>query len=119
MSQILAKLGVSSREEAAVWAREPVAAGDGGWRAALGAMLARLPTAGRIGLIGTAGAALAGLAVLAGLLAYNELSGDDDSRDGVGRAAAGAEWRSCAMGICGWRIWTAGSEAMLVEADEP
>jgi len=65
VSEILSKLGVSSREEAAVW--QPYE--RPWWTAAVVALSAaiarRLPLLGKATLIGTSVAALAGLAVLA------------------------------------------------------
>ncbi len=83
VSQILSKLSVTSREEAALW-REPVRPWWAAGVAPLAGLARRLPLLTKAALIGASLAALAGL----GLLAYGVLrSGDGESEKGADVAA--------------------------------
>lgn len=80
ISQILLKLGVSTREEAAAWqpaAPQPTA------------VASRFSRVSRIALIGVAGAVLAGVVALGGAVAYSELSGGNDSTSAPGEVLGG------------------------------
>jgi Tol biopolymer transport system component/DNA-binding CsgD family transcriptional regulator len=69
VAQILLKLGVATREEAAAWqSAAPVNV------APSSRLAARLSGISRMGLIGTAGVLLTGLAALAGAVVYNEIA---------------------------------------------
>ena len=83
ISQILLKLGVATREEAAAW-QPPVPAAAPPQTTWLASRFSRIT---RVGLIGTAGALLVGLVALGGAVAYKELSGggsNDSSVDALG-----------------------------------
>lgn len=84
VSEILGKLELRSREEAAAWEPERAMAAvmRPAWASALGplgALLWRLPVIGRAVLMGTAGAAVAGVVGLGVVIGVSELSGDDGS----------------------------------------
>jgi Tol biopolymer transport system component/DNA-binding CsgD family transcriptional regulator len=82
LAQIYAKLGVSTREEAAAWQPAPGAAASTG----------RVSRFARVGLFASAGAVVAGLVVLTGAVVYNELSSGDSgnsSEDTVSSAHGG------------------------------
>jgi Tol biopolymer transport system component/DNA-binding CsgD family transcriptional regulator len=84
VTQILLKLGVATREEAAAW--HPVAPVD---IAPANRFTARLSGISRLGLIGAAGVLLAGVAALGGAVAYNEIAGGGSSTDPADVSAGG------------------------------
>jgi len=88
VGEILSKLGVESREEAAAWQPEPAAASvpRPAWASAaapLAAFLRPLSPVGKVALAGAAAAALAGLAVLAWTVLETG-SGDEEGGNGAG-----------------------------------
>jgi DNA-binding CsgD family transcriptional regulator len=90
VGEILSKLGVATREEAATW--QPVPPREGvarpAWASAagpLGAFLRRVSPLGRVALAGAAAAVLAGLAILA----WSVLQADERDGDGSGQAISG------------------------------
>ena len=84
VAQILLKLGVATREEAAAWnPAAPVAV------APANRFAARLSGVSRLGLIGAAGVILVGVAALAGAVAYNEIAGGGSSTNPAEVSAGG------------------------------
>lgn len=75
VANILEKLEVGTREEAAAW-RPPVPAVATAARATLTGRLSRMS---RLGLVGTAGALLCGVAALGSVFAYSALAGSSDN----------------------------------------
>ena len=84
VSQILLKLGVATREEAAAW--HPAAPVEA---APANRFAARLSGVSRLGLIGAAGVILVGVAALTGAVAYNEIAGGGSSTNPADVSAGG------------------------------
>jgi len=113
VSQILLKLGVSTREEAAAWQPDrilaaPIALAPSRFRS--------LPAIGQVMLIGGAGVAVAGVVALAAVIGYGALTDDD----GAPSAAADISGRVAFVreGDLWVRDMESGDETKLVDADD-